>query len=223
MNARKVFLITVLLLLSMARPAFAFPPQSVEFLPGYKFPDSASNGAPVYQLRYFVYFPSWYLGAGVGIGSIRSEANNLNLAIDSKLTVRPMTFALKLIPPHRRSLIPYFEIGIDRLSRLHYQLDPAVDTGAGDSCPMDPQIPSLCKITTFKRISYGYHIGAGAETVFKSGLGLGVHYTYLFARPLERIIQTSVAQGVSPFSTLHEDIFKLNESILSLLMSYHFN
>ena len=224
MNWRKRFWVASFLFFWMASPSFAFPPSSIEFMPGYKFPDSASNGAADYQLRYFLYFPSWYLGAGIGVGSMTAKANNINLALDSNLTMRSVGFAFKFIPLQGRSFIPYLEVGIDYLSQLHYQLDPAVDTGANDFCSEDLAIgPLSCKKTTFKKQHYGYHVGAGVETVFKSGIGLGVHYTYLSARPLERTIQTTETVSISPTSTLREDIFKIDESILSLLISYHFD
>ena len=242
---RKRFWISSFLFFWMAFPSFAFPPSSIEFAPGYKFPDSASNGAAAYQLRYFLYFPSWYLGAGIGVGSMSAKANNINLALDSNLTIRPVSFSLKFIPLQGRSFIPYLEVGIDHFAQLRYQLDPAVDTGVKNLCVEDPVTgfcpnvigpgakdfctedistgPSPCKKTTFKRRHYGYHVGAGVETVFKSGIGLGVHYTYLYARPLERTIETTPDFGITPVSTLREDIFKIDESILSLLITYHFN
>lgn len=223
MSRPALFSIVAFLFFWMAPPSFAFPPQSVEFLPGYKFPDSASNSAAAYQLRYFLY-PYDSLGIGVGIGSIRAKANNINLALDSRLAIRPLTLAFKVIPFRRRTWTSYLEAGVDYYyPRPRYQLDPAVDTGAGDSCLTDLATgPSPCKITNFKKRHYGYRIGAGAEMVFKSGVGIGLDYAYLFAKPLERTISTTPNFGIDPISTVHEDLFKINESILSLLVSYHF-
>ena len=210
-----------LMILSLSSPLFAFPPQSVELLPGYKLPDSASFGSSAVQLRYFLYFPSWRLAAGIGTGYISAEANHPNLEVGSNLETQPLSLAVKLLLPSSPSWIPYFEFGIDRLSKLRYQLDPSIDTRATIGC--DPQFPGACVRRRFKERSFGYHVGAGLERVFDSGLGLGFHYMFLAARPLERTVEQTDASGINPFSTLKDDVFKINTSILSFLISYHFN
>src|SRR3569832_203962 len=213
----------LVLLLTMAPTAFAFPPQSVELLPGYKVPDSASNGAFTGQVRYFVSFPSYYLATGIGIGRINAEANHRNLAIGSNLEMTPITLAVKFTPPHPDWLPFFLEVGLDRLSGFHYQLDPSVNTGQADFCSKDISTgPAPCTITTLKKRSMAYHVGAGLEDVSHSGFGIGLHYMYLFGRPLERTIESTDAVGVGTFSITREDLFRLYMSIFSLLVSYHF-
>ena len=213
----------MVLLVALSSPAFGFPPQSIEFLPGYKAPDSSSNGAFTGQVRYFVSFPSYYLATGIGIGRISAEANHQNLAIGSNLEMTPVTLAVKFTPPHPDWFPFFLEFGFDRLFGFHYQLDPSVNTGQADFCSKDISTgPAPCTITTLKKRSDAYHVGAGVETVFNSGFGIGLHYMYLFGRPLERTIETTDAFGVGSSSVTKEQLFKLNMSIFSLLLSYHF-
>lgn len=215
--------IGLVLLLALTPPAFAFPPQSIELLPGYKAPDSSSNGAITGQLRYFVSFPSYYLATGIGIGRISAEANHQNLAIGSNLEMTPVTLALKFTPPHPEWLPFFLEVGFDRLFGFHYQLDPSVNTGQADFCSKDIATgPAPCTITTLKKRLVAYHVGAGLETVFESGFGIGFHYMYLFGNPLERTIETTQAFGIQPLTVTQDDLFKINMSIFSLLVSYHF-
>ncbi len=222
-TGQRALWIGIAVLFTLASPAYAFPPQSVEFMPGYKTPDSASNGSFTGQLRYFLYFPSLYLSTGIGIGQVTAEANHINLAIGSDLEMTPLTFTVKLTPPHPKWFPFFLEVGIDRLTGLHYELDPAVNTGRNDSCSTDIATgPADCTLTTFKKPSSGYHIGAGVETVFDSGFGLGLHYMYLSLNPLERKIETTDSFGVEPSIVTREDIFKIKMSIFSLILSYHF-
>lgn len=216
------FWIALAFLLLMKSPAFAFPPQSVELMPGYKAPDSASDGAVMGQLRYFIYFPSLYLATGIGVGHLSADANHQNLAIGSKIEATPVTLALKLTPPHPDWLPFYLEVGIDRLMGLDYELDPArVNTQLPTDCPTDISTgPIRCTATTFKKRTVGYHVGAGVETVFKSGFGIGLHYMYLSATPLERKTETS--DGIAASTVVKDDIFELKTSIVSLILSYHF-
>ena len=222
-TGQRGFWVGLVLLFTSVSPVFAFPPQSIELMPGYKIPDSSSNGAAMGQLRYFVYFPSLYLATGIGVGHINAPANHRNLAFGSDIDMMPLTFSLKLTPPHPDWLPFFLEVGVDHLLSLKYRLDPGVDTGKKNSCPTDIATgPPFCNVTTLRKRSLGYHVGAGLETVFKSGIGIGLHYTFLFASPLEQTIITTSAVGIQPSTVTKEDLFKLNMSIFSLLFSYHF-
>lgn len=213
----------LILLLTLASPTFGFPPQSIELLPGYKIPDSSSNGAVTGQLRYFVSFPSYYLATGIGIGRISAEANHQNLAIGSNLEMTPLMLAVKFTPPHPEWFPFFLEVGFNRLLSFNYQLDPSVNTGQADFCSKDISAgPAPCTITTLKKRSVAYHVGAGLETVFDSGFGIGLHYMYLFGRPLEQTIETTDAFGIQPATITSQDLFKMNMSVFSLLLSYHF-
>lgn len=222
-RGQKGLWVGLFLLLTLASTAFAFPPQSIEVLPGYKFPDSSSNGAVTGQIRYFLSFPSYYLATGIGIGRISAEANHRNLAIGSNLEMTPVTLAVKFTPPHPDWLPFFLEAGLDRLAGFHYQLDPSVNTGQGDFCIQDISTgPFPCRITTLKKRSMAYHVGAGLEVVAESGFGIGLHYMYLFGRPLERTVEETAAFGIQPPTVTKEDLFRINMSIFSLLVSYHF-
>jgi hypothetical protein len=213
----------LLLLLTLASPAFAFPPQSIELMPGYKIADSVSDGAGTGQIRYFVHFASLYLATGIGIGHLTAPANHRNLALDSNIKMMPIAFTVRLTPPYPEWFPFFLEVGIDHLSNLKYQLDPTVDTGRFNSCETDIQTgPPRCTVTTLKKRLTGYHVGAGLETTFKSGFGIGLHYMYLFANPLEQTIVTTDAIGIQPLSVKKDDLFKINFSIFSLLLTYHF-
>lgn len=197
--------------------------QSIEFLPGYKVPDSASDGATSFDLRYFLHFPSAYLSAGVGVGRLDAPANHKNLAIGSRIKTTPIGITLRLTPPLSESFATFIEIGADHLSQLHYELDPAVDTGKHDLCFVDLSTgPGPCKTTAIKKKSYDYRFGVGIEKVFSSGIGIGLHYTYRVASPIRRIVTDTPAFGIIAPTTTREDLFELKQSTFSLLMSYHF-
>lgn len=214
------FLIPIVLLLSGAiSPGFAFPPQSIELLPGYKPLDSFSKGSPAGAFRYFIYFPSYYLGAGVGWGSIQAKADNPNLVEGSDFRINPLTFTLKVLPPHPDWIIPFFEIGFVRPLRLHYELDPSIRNSTSPGCGSPFFEP--CTRVTLKKRTHGYHLGAGAETIFKSGIGIGLHYAFLFARPLERTVEASPGADLPPQVTV-DDVLEMNMSVFSFLISYHF-
>ena len=223
-KVQSIFL-PLILLWMMTATCHAFPPQSVEFMPGYTFPDSSSDGAPSFDLRYFLHFPSLYLAAGVGIGRISTPANHRNLAIGSDLEMTPIGFTLRLLPPLSESFVTFVEIGADRLSQLHYRLDPSIDTGETDIPCVDTQQtgPFPCKETTMKKKTLAYRVGVGIEKVFRSGFGVGVHYTYRIAKPLERDVKQATDFGITGAQTTQEDLFNVNQSILSLLISYRFN
>lgn len=225
MNLRKagsVFLFLTLLFVSPAISS-AFPPQSVEFMPGYKVPDLSSDGAFSYDLRYFIHFPSLYLAAGVGIGHINAPANHKNLAIGSNLEMTPIGLTVRLLPPLSESFVTFFEIGVDRLSQLRYQLDPSIDTGETDFCFPDTGTgPSPCKITTIRKRSYAYRVGIGVEKVFQSHFGVGLHYTYRFAEPISKTVTQSPSLGIQATESTSEDLFDIKQSIFSVLISYHF-
>ncbi len=203
--------------------SYAFPPQSIELLPGYTAPDSASDGGPAVDLRYFLHFPSRYLAAGIGVGQINVPANHRNLAIGSDLEMTPVGFTLRLSPPLFESFVTFVEIGADRLFELAYELDPSVKTGEDDRCFDDPATgPGFCQKTTIKKRSVAFRFGAGIEKVFRSGFGVGLHYTYRRAEPLERVVRETPELGVTATRTTREDLFKIRQSIFSILISYHF-
>lgn len=230
----KATLSLIVLLLTFSTAARAFPPQSIEFMPGYKVPDVASDGAPSFDLRYFVHFPSYYLATGVGIGQLNAPANHKNLAIGSDIEMRPIGFTLRVFPPLSGSYVTFVEIGVDRLSQLGYQLDPCVDIGKGtpntcadqtvaDVCNTDISTgPTACKKTTIRRKSYAYRFGAGIEKVFQAGFGVGLHYTYRFGEPISRTVSQTQSVGIQAPVTTSEDLFDIKQSIFSLLISYHF-
>lgn len=203
--------------------AQAFPPQSIELMPGYTAPDSASDGGPSVNLRYFLHFPSLYLAAGIGVGKINIPANHRNLAIDSDLKMTPVGFTLRLSPLLFESFATFVEIGADRLFSLHYELDPSVNTGENDICFVDPGIgPTPCRKTAIKESSVAYRFGAGIEKVFRSGFGIGLHYTFRRGDPLERVVSETPELGVTATRTTREDLFKIRQSIFSILISYRF-
>ncbi|TAK06889.1 MAG: hypothetical protein EPO39_07855 [Candidatus Manganitrophaceae bacterium] len=208
---------------TLTNAAHAFPPQSIEFLPGYKVPDVSSDGAPSYDLRYFLHFPSLYLAAGVGIGHINAPANHKNLAIGSDVEMTPIGFTLRVFPSLSESYVTFLEIGVDRLSQLGYKLDPSIDTGQTDVCFTDTSTgPSPCKKTTIRRKSYAYRFGAGIEKVFRSGFGVGLHYTYRQAEPISKTVSQTQSVGVQAPVTTSEDLFDIKQSIFSILISYRF-
>lgn len=216
-------LLLFILFFTFTATSYAFPPQSIELLPGYTAPDSASDGGPAVDLRYLLHFPSLYLAAGIGVGQINVPANHRNLAIGSDLEMTPVGFTLRLSPPLFESFVTFVEIGADRLFGLHYELDPSVDTGENDSCIVDPGIgPTPCRKTTIKESSVAYRFGAGIEKVFRSGFGVGLHYTYRRAEPLERVVSETPELGVTATRTTREDLFKIRQSIFSILISYRF-
>lgn len=213
----------LILFFAFTATSYAFPPQSIEFLPGFTAPDSASDGGPSADLRYFLHFPSHSLSAGVGIGSIQVPANHRNLAIGSDLEMTPFGFTLRLSPPLSESFVTFIEIGADRLFGLHYKLDPSVNTGENDFCFIDPGIgPTPCRKTTIKKSSVAYRFGAGIEKVFRSGFGIGLHYAFRRAEPLERVVSETPEFGVTATRTTREDLFKIRQSIFSILISYRF-
>ncbi|MCG3111765.1 MAG: hypothetical protein MCM46_08080 [Candidatus Manganitrophus sp. SB1] len=216
-------LLLFILFFTFTATSHAFPPQSIELLPGYTAPDSASDGGPAVDLRYLLHFPSLYLAAGIGVGQINVPANHRNLAIGSDLEMTPVGFTLRLSPPLFESFVTFVEIGADRLFGLHYELDPSVNTGENDICIVDPGIgPTPCRKTTIKESSVAYRFGAGIEKVFRSGFGVGLHYTYRRAEPLERVVSETPELGVTATRTTREDLFKIRQSIFSILISYHF-
>ncbi|GEM_PF-4428224 len=219
----KIFFILLIFFFTFPLPSYAFPPQSVEFLPGYKFPDSASNGAPSFDLRYFLHFPSVYLAAGVGIGHISAQANNQNLAIGSDLQMTPIGFTLRFLPPMTGSFDAFVEVGVDHLSQFRYKFDPSVDSGQNNSCTTDISVgPLPCHIATIEKRSVAYRFGAGIEKVFRSGFGVGLHYTYRLTTPVRQTVSDTPSFGVQPPTVTNKDLFNFNQSILSLLVSYHF-
>lgn len=224
MNFRKIvstLLLFILFSISTAT-ASAFPPQSIELLPGYTAPDSASDGGPSVDLRYFLHFPSLRLAAGVGVGYIHVPANHRNLSIGSDLEMAPVGFTLRLFPPLSESFVGFIEFGVDRLSGLHYELDPFVDTGENDACFGDPTLgPSPCRKTSIKKNSVAYRFGAGIERVFRSGFGIGLHYIYRRAEPIQRVV-SQTSDGITAPRTRREDLFDIKQSTLSILISYHF-
>ena len=225
MNAKKTgsALFFLILFLTLTTPSHAFPPQSIEFMPGYKFPDVSSDGAPSFDLRYFLHFPSLYLAAGVGVGYISAPANHQNLAIGSDIKMAPIGFTLRLLPPLSESFVTFLEIGVDHLYQLHYDLDPSVDTGQTDLCIKDPSTgPGPCKFTTIRKKSYAYRLGAGIEKIFQSGFGVGLHYTYRTAEPISRTVSQTPSLGILAPVTKSEDLFDIKQSIVSILISYRF-
>ncbi|MBI3803672.1 MAG: hypothetical protein HY282_07900 [Nitrospirae bacterium] len=217
-QAQRIFFIFSLFI-GLTLPCYAFE-QSIEFLPGYKAPDSASDGAPTFDLRYFLHFPSLYLSAGIGIGYLQAPANHKNLEIGSKIKMMPVGFTLRLSPPIAESFTPFFEVGLDRLAQLHYRLDPAVDTGASDTC--DTEFFGFCHTTSLHRKAYAYRLGIGIEKVFASGIGLGFQYTYRIGKPVDKSVNETPSFGILPVQTTHEGLFDIQQSLFSLLMSYHF-
>ncbi|MDC4227403.1 MAG: hypothetical protein MPW15_24990 [Candidatus Manganitrophus sp.] len=167
-------LLLFILFFTFTATASAFPPQSIEFLPGYTAPDSASDGGPAVDLRYLLHFPSLYFAAGIGVGQINVPANHRNLAIGSDLEMTPVGFTLRLSPPLFESFVTFVEIGADRLFGLHYELDPSVNTGENDICIVDPTGigPTPCRKTTIKENSVAYRFGAGIE----KGLPVGFRH-----------------------------------------------
>jgi hypothetical protein len=215
-------LLLFILFLTLSATSYAFPPQSIELLPGYTAPDSASDGAPSVDLRYFLHFPSLSLAAGIGIGYINVPANHQNLAIGSDLEMTPVGLTLRLFPPLSESFTTFVEIGVDRLNQLHYELDPSVDTGENDLCVADLATgPGPCRKTTIKKSSVAYRLGAGIEKVFPSGLGVGLHYTFRRAEPLQRVV-SQTPDGITASRTKREDLFEIKQSIFSILISYRF-
>lgn len=216
-------LLLFILFYTFTATSYAFPPQSIELLPGYTAPDSASDGGPAVDLRYLLHFPSLYLAAGIGVGQINVPANHRNLAIGSDLEMTPVGFTLRLSPPLFESFVTFVEVGADRLFGLQYELDPSVNAGENDICIVDPGIgPTPCRKTTIKESSVAYRFGAGIEKVFRSGFGVGLHYTYRRAEPLERVVSETPELGVTATRTTREDLFKIRQSIFSILISYRF-
>lgn len=215
-------LLFILFLISTAT-SHAFPPQSIEFTPGYTAPDSASDGGPAADLRYFLHFPSLSLAAGVGIGYIHVPANHENLAIGSDLKMIPVGFTLRLFPPLSESFVTFVEIGADRLFGLDYALDPSIDTGENDFCFTDPNLgPAPCRKTTIKKSSAAYRFGAGIQKAFRSGFGVGLHYTYRMAEPISKTVSQTESFGIQEIRTNREDLFDVKQSIFSILISYRF-
>lgn len=225
MNLKKTpsALLLFILFFTLRATSHAFPPPSIEFMPGYTAPDSASDGGPSVDLRYFLHFPSLYLAAGVGVGYINVPANHQNLAIGSDLEMTPVGFTLRLLPPLSESFVTFVEIGVDRLNQLHYELDPSVDTGQNDFCNTNISLgPAPCRKTTIKKNSVAYRLGAGIEKVFRSGFGVGLHYTFRRAEPLERVVSQTPDVGITATQTRREDLFEIKQSIFSILISYRF-
>lgn len=218
-----IVLFIFILFFTSTATAYAFPPQSIEFMPGYTAPDPASDGAPSADLRYFLHFPSLSLAAGIGIGYINVPANHQNLAIGSDLEMTPVGFTLRLFPPVSESWVTFVEIGVDRLARLHYELDPSIDTGQNDVCVTDPSLgPAPCRKTTIKKSSVAFRFGAGIEKIFRSGLGVGLHYTFRRAEPISKTVSQTDNSGIQAAQTRREDLFDVKQSIFSILISYHF-
>jgi opacity protein-like surface antigen len=216
-------LLLFILFFTVNSTSYAFPPQSIEFMPGYMAPDSASDGGPSADLRYFLHFPSLYLAAGVGIGYVNVPANHQNLAIGSDLEMTPIGFTLRLFPPASESFETFIEIGVDRLNGLHYELDPSIDTGENDLCFPDPATgPGPCRKTTIKKSSLAYRFGAGIKKTFQSGFDVGLHYTFRRAEPISKTVSQTDNLGVQAVQTSREDLFDLKQSIFSILISYRF-
>jgi len=135
----------------------------------------------------------------------------------------PIGLTLRFFPPLSKSFVTFIELGVDRLSGLDYELDPSVDTGENDLCFIDPGIgPTPCRKTTIKKSSVAYRFGAGIEKRFRSGFGIGLHYTFRKAEPISKRVSQTDNFGVQPAQTRREDLFDLEQSIFSILISYRF-
>lgn len=223
MKMKKTALLLFILFFMFTATSSAFPPQSIEFLPGYTAPDSASDGGLSADLRYFLHFPSLSLAAGIGVGYLKVPANHQNLAIGSDLEMTPVGFTLRLLPPASESFEAFIEIGVDRLARLHYELDPSIDTGENDLCFPDPATgPGPCRKTTVRKSSLAYRFGAGIKKTFRPGFDLGLHYTFRRAEPISKTVSQTDNLGIQAVQTKREDLFDLKQSIFSILISYRF-